>query len=194
MGCDIHSWAEVKKDGKWVRIFDEPFTDYGDSRTSEPFGWRSYGMFAFLADVRNYSHVPVLAEPRGLPDDSEWLNSAWEYAYENNPMSGELIPYEERETNKRNLEDNPNWHTFSWITLRELVDFDYRQKFENRRQSKTIITGNGTVVDGRAEAAPGCGVQISFRDFLGKGFFECVLQLSMLGRPDDVRIVFYFDN
>lgn len=69
MGCDIHSLAQVKKDGSWktikIRIAQEP---------------RSYNTFALLADVRNGVGFagretgeawPVLYPCRGLPDDIE---------------------------------------------------------------------------------------------------------------------------
>ena len=51
MGADIHSFAEVRKDGKWVIVND---VDFGTERwpTNSPFDWRGYGMFGFLADVR----------------------------------------------------------------------------------------------------------------------------------------------
>jgi len=148
-----------------------------------------------LAGVRNYSDVLPISETKGLPLDSEWLNTPHEYAYRTNPMSGEIIPYEEMETNRHFCLGNPNYHSFSWLSLKELLDFDYSQQFENRRYRKTIITaGGGTVVDGGAKAAPGEGEMVSYRNFLGTSFFECLLQLKMLGAPEDVRIVFWFDN
>lgn len=195
MGCDIHSFVEVKKEGKWQKIEDKIFKDYGDRMTSEPFGWRSYSVFGFLADVRNYSHCPVLVEPRGLPLDSEWLNQPSKYAYDKNPMSGEVIPYEERETNKKDIENDWNYHTCSHIYLKELLEFDYTQKFEDRRYSKKEITpGGGMVINGAAISEPGQGTMITFREHLGSGFFEDLMQLKMLGEPEGVRIVFYFDN
>ena len=35
-----------------------------------PFDWRSYGMYGFLAGVRNYSAVQPISEPRGFPEDA----------------------------------------------------------------------------------------------------------------------------
>ena len=195
MGCDIHSFVEVKRDDKWERVFDKIFQDYGDSMTSEPFGNRSYSVFGFLADVRNYSHCPPISEQKGLPEDSEWLNSPHKYAYETNPMSGEVIPYAERETNKKYLQDDWNYHSFSYLTLKELVDFDYSKTFENRRYTKVEVNSSGgRFSDGSAVAKEGEGEIITFRNHLGTGFFQDLAQLRMLGSPEDVRIVFYFDN
>jgi hypothetical protein len=194
MGCDIHSFVEIKKEGKWQRSFDKVFKGWNDELISAPFDWRSYGMFAFLANVRNYSHVPPLSKPKGLPEDSEWLNSPHEYAYEVNPMSGEVIPYTERETNRRHISEY-DYHRHSFLTLKELTDFDYSQTFEDRRTSRTtIIAGGGTVTNGAALADQGKGEITTFRTFLGTGFFQDLAQLQTMGTPQNVRIVFWFDN
>lgn len=57
MGCDIHLFVEVKKEGEWECISD----DWYDGR--------SYSLFGILADVRNYSKFPPISKPRGLPED-----------------------------------------------------------------------------------------------------------------------------
>lgn len=98
MGCDIHSRAERKIGGRW-QVIDG----------LQPFDWRSYGLFGFLANVRNYSAVPPLSEPRGLPDDA--------------PATGEY-----------DLGD----HSHSWLSLEELTAFDYEQTFEDRRVTRQI--------------------------------------------------------
>jgi hypothetical protein len=102
MGCDIHSYAEKRVNGKWELI---PF---------EPFDWRNYGMYGFLADVRNYSDVPPLAKPRGLPDD----------------VSADVKA------------ESDHWdcdgHSHSWLSVGELSAFDYDAAVEDRR----ITVGN----------------------------------------------------
>jgi hypothetical protein len=70
MGCDIHVMAQRKGAFGWEGIEAE-FTE-----GPEPFYWRNYGMFAFLAGVRNYSAIAPISGPRGLPDDAgdyDWL-------------------------------------------------------------------------------------------------------------------------
>lgn len=57
MGCDIHSYVEVRgPDGKWAVV----------SSKFEPFRDRNYGVFAFLTGtVRNYSGIPgIVPAPR----------------------------------------------------------------------------------------------------------------------------------
>jgi hypothetical protein len=61
MGCDIHSYAEKRVNGKWVRVK----TDINI------FEGRQYGKFGFLADVRNYSAVTPIAPLRGIPHDTD---------------------------------------------------------------------------------------------------------------------------
>lgn len=66
MGCDIHSHVESQNEnGSWERVIWEQQEEFD----AGPFDWRSYGLFGFLADVRNYSAVPPLADQRGLPED-----------------------------------------------------------------------------------------------------------------------------
>ena len=67
MGTDIHSIAQVKRDGRWQTV---AVGIDGDRR--------SYNTFAMLADVRNgygfagcrtSTGFPVIHEQRGLPED-----------------------------------------------------------------------------------------------------------------------------
>lgn len=152
MGCDIHTQAERRVDGKWKRL--DGFA---------PFDWRWYGMFGFLANVRNYSEVPPLAEPRGLPPDADYD--------------------EER--------DGDRWlgaHSFSWLSLDELLAFDYDQTFEDRRYAAQ--TGPN-LWNGGATAEPGHGKITTYRKFLGAAFFEDLRKLKEAGAE---RIVFGFDS
>jgi hypothetical protein len=67
MGCDIHLQAhKLHKDGTYTVL------DF------VPFAQRSYGTFGFLADVRNHSCVPPIAEPRDLP---QWVTNRIRYRH-----------------------------------------------------------------------------------------------------------------
>lgn len=196
MGCDIHSIAEKKVDGKWVRIeTDGRTTSWGSffikkEKYLSPFNWRNYSVFAFLADVRNYDHCEPLSEPKGLPEDSEYLNSISPYAYDTNPMNGKPIPENERETIKSGVLDT-DYHSHSWFTLKELIDFDYDKTFWNRRVTKQTSPNSW---NGAALAEEGEGVIISYKENLGKSFFEDIELLKTFGNPENVRIIFWFDN
>lgn len=58
-------------------------------------------------------------------------------------------------------------HSESYLTARELIDFDYDKR---------------TTEDE------------SYRDCLGDFFFIHLEELKSLGNPDDIRVVFWFDN
>src|ERR1044071_9276747 len=98
MGCDIHTYVEQRDfDGTWQRV-EWPDADR-ERFVFGPFDWRDYGMFGFLADVCNYSAVPTITERRGLPDD----------------VSASL----------REMAQNPDFHSGSWLSVCELSGFDY---------------------------------------------------------------------
>ncbi len=175
MGCDIHSYAEVrnKETGKWEQAFN--FTTLSEfdkehlnrEKGDSPFDWRGYGMYGFLADVRNYSYIDPIVEPRGIPDDvSETIMSEYDYWYH-------------------------DAHTPSHIYLRELVEFDYTQKFWNRRIRKQTGPNSWT---GRGLADEGEGEVLPINEFLSEMFFQHIEDLKTLGDLDDVRVVFWFDN
>lgn len=158
MGCGIHIQAHiVNADGTYTVVDSVPFSN------------RSYGMFGFLADVRNYSKVPTIAQPRGLPaylekdeeyDDGE--EKPFGYDYGHKPVG--LNPF--------------GSHTRSYLTVQELNEFDYEQTFEDRRKdSGSLPAGEGRLT--------------SFREFLGEGFFRDLCAMEALGVT---HIVFGFDN
>lgn len=136
MGCDIHTYAEVFVDGQYA------LQDLNDLLLNSrgPFDWRCYAMYGFLADVRNYSAIPPLAQPRGLPHDvSHEVSSQFHCGY----------------------------HTPSWLSVDELRNFDYTQPVENRRCMVQLgpnsASGSGTCAEGKGHMA-------TYRDLLSKEF------------------------
>jgi hypothetical protein len=163
MGCDIHSFAEVKRNGKWERLTEKVFKSWDGSLIDAPFDLRNYSVFGFLADVRNYSDCKPLSQPKGFPQDSEWLN--------------EIHKKDKDLTNLRYYLEDGDYHSHSFFTLKELVDFDYEQTFE----------------DGRAEVSEEPKI-ITYREHLWEKYFDDIDVLKTLGEPEDVRVVFWFDN
>lgn len=161
MGCDIHSAVEVLKDGAWhavkERIFPMGYPYNGQTHTAAPFDVRSYGMFAFLAGVRNYSYVTPLSEPRQWPGDQVSFDA----------------------------DDCDDYHSRSWLSLKELLDFDYSQLMEDRRCMR----------DGNGAAEAGKGVVQAYQSFLGDFFFrDLEIMKGLSDDPAKVRVVFAFDN
>lgn len=174
MGCDIHSRAEVRKDGKWEQVgyvfplddFDRDY--YKREFGNEPFTNRSYGLFAFLAGVRNYSGIEPISEPKGMPEDAS--------------------------LSVRVEAEDDALHSHSWLTLAELLAVDYDKEIWDRRYTKQ--TGPN-FWDGGATAElheTELGTRETLREFLGERYFQTLEVLKGLGLMHDVRVVFWFDN
>ena len=166
MGADIHSCVELKNalSQKWELAAQEifPLDDsarkwYKKDFTSQPFSEQSYALFGFLADVRNYSRCPPIATPRGLPSD---------WGENEHPEDGD-------------------YHSHSWLLLRELLEFDYQQKFLAQREDNYIDSG---------EILQIWGSYITYQEHLGERYFKTLEILSSLGEPNCVRVVFWFDS
>lgn len=125
MGCDIHLHAEVRKsysaNGKqrafWSRAVParedrDPWYNKDDAREHDPhtairsvtswYGGRNYQLFGILAGVRG-DDVPI-AEPRGLPAD---LSDDLVVLRRDDVYTGDVTLGE---------------HSFSWLTLAELME------------------------------------------------------------------------
>jgi len=97
MGCDIHLWVEKRDfDGRW-----QPAEAYSEDGLyqSELYHGRSYKLFSLLAGVRSDGSIEPIAEPRGLPQDMSQI------LYDLAPDYAD--------------------HSHSWLTLRELLDYDW---------------------------------------------------------------------
>lgn len=153
MGCDIHLVAQRRLSSDQVApAFEDVPGDFLDCR--------SYGLFGFLAGVRNYSGINPISAPRGIPDD---------FHDENHEFRAD--------------EDLGCYHDRSWLSLQELLDYDYAQTIEDRR-----VTRNG---NGGHTAEPGGGKNMPLREFLGDWYFA---ELERMREAGVDRIVFCFDN
>lgn len=163
MGCDIHTIVETRQpDLTWQSIaLDPPIFDC-----------RTYGLFGFLANVRNYSHVPCIKEPlHKWPDN---IGTKAKKFQENNPY---------------------DCHSYHSLTLKELQLFDYDQTFEDRRVCRTV----GNFTNGAALADEGDGEMKTIRNFLGEWYFSELERLNHLAatlklEPSDIRVLMSFDN
>ncbi len=101
MGCDIHLITEIRKNGKWERVLEIP----------ETFDKRNYSIFAFLADVRNDWGIKGF-KPKGLPEDISSLTFDKDEDDEEDYYEIDF------------REENSDYHSHSWLTLKELQDVD----------------------------------------------------------------------
>lgn len=151
MGCDIHTFVEKRNEDtkQWELVKDDVFSldnydkeYYKKDKSSVIFGWRNYRMFSILNDVRNSCGIiPMYDTDRGFPDDiSKEVEMEYDSCYD---------------------------HSESYLTSKELIDFDYDKKATENE---------------------------SYRDYLGDLFFTHIEELKSLGNPDEVRVIFWFDN
>jgi hypothetical protein len=128
----------------------------------EVMDWHARTYSAFLAGVRNSSLVPPIAEPRGTPADMS------------EPVATEFA------------EQGPDAVEPSWLSIHELLTFDYEKRFEDRRVKRRMPAG---YLDEAATGEPGEGRVVSYREFLGPGFFD---ELERLSKSGAQRVVFWF--
>lgn len=164
MGCDIHVNGEKRDGDKWVAV-ELPMRDTHGGYKEKPFGSRQYSKFGFMADVRNYSSVAPIDQPRGVPDDASVETKA----------------------------DYEGWisdaHSASWLSVAEMEDYDYDQQTEDRRYTRQEGQNH---FNGGATCEPGNGKAISLREFLdGTDYFESLASIKAAGIE---RVVFWFDN
>lgn len=191
MGTDIHLAAEYFKDGRW-HLADKELTED-----------RNYRAFAVLADVRNgYGFAgfdtgdPVIpiSSPRGLPEDmSEELRSM----IEKNDTDDDILD-EDYNVSGIWLGD----HSFSWVTLQELLEYDLDAPVTVRgyvsAESAQRFREHGEIPHVWAAWTPQPGFeriewQLPLRNSASL-IPTLIEEISDLGEPQNVRLVFGFDN
>lgn len=206
MGTDIHPAVQHRVGGQWVHVPQDvwPLEKPWGDRAYPILKDRNYTLFAVLANVRNgfgfagsYRHEPIqpIAEPRGLPE-------------------GFVHP--------EPYEDDLGDHSFSWVTLAELLAYDWEQPLargcvvpasefvklgpgERPRQWSGGVMGRDIVTvsaedyrAGRFDPDKVVYVQLFWtqplREAVGPFVDTIIPWLQTLGAPDDVRLVFGFDS
>jgi hypothetical protein len=212
MGCDIHLQVQRRNSkGKWKTVEKLParacswcsgtgknkrdescFSCSGTGTDTTPYDDRNYTTFGVLAGVRNYDVTPI-AHARGLPDGMD------------------------------NDSDYYGDHSFTWLTLAELLAHDWGHEIEHgglvnaptyvkwmeagrRDWPEEWCQGtSGTVVSivemqaliAKGEATPGHYTKVTWTKTLADScmsFCQFMESLRTVGEPEDVRIVFGFDN
>lgn len=191
MGCDIHAYVERWKPDvgwEWLNgdLFDNMTTYAGateptaDGEPWEPFPYRHYRLFGFLAGVRDHD-VPQIHALRGLPGDlCAELRAEFGLTH-----SDGCEPTEDGhvKTHCDCADFNPSWyHSHSWATGAELLAFDY-----------------GTEMFCAAEAVGGVtvdeGGKRTVGEYLGSWNLERFREIAALADdPRHVRVVYAFDN
>lgn len=216
MGCDIHIYTEGKLDGKWTHLdeltsVDEyegepPYKNY-----SEIYNSRSYNLFSILADVRNgYGFAGFttgegfspISKPKGLPEDvtesvkeksDSWdcdghshsylsLKELLDYDWEQTTINQGMLTKDEFDR----LMDNDWWKEKT--TGPDKEGFYWLPKAPNHYSS--MISGSVEVVSFKYKT--------TYREAAEYFYKQVMSQLKRLailaGGPENVRIVFWFDN
>lgn len=185
---------------------DDPRVDW-EYPFGRAFGDRNYYLFAVLADVRNYgdAFVPI-AEPRGLPEDVSikikrisdyWggdghshsyftLKELLEYDWEQGAGQRGLVV---ENVYKRMLSTNSK-SPDSWAE--RICGPDVEQI--SNREMEDLINGKMLRESGKHYITE-CRWGETYREAVGADYLEeLCTELLQYGKPEDVRIVFWFDN
>ena len=128
MGCDIHLYTEKKINGFW-NLWHKSHLNKAIHHTYVEdyyrYTGRNYDLFAILANVRNgvgFAGIVTgggfnpICQPRGLPKD---------------------VGYEVQELSEKWDDDG---HSHSWLTLRELLEYDWDSQSTTKRGVVSEIT------------------------------------------------------
>lgn len=203
MGCDIHLYVEVYNETKqaweeYVSLIPNPnyvpiratgnlvdiYRKQEFRRKADEWGsphlkmvekrfyeGRSYSLFSLLADVRNDGTIEPISEPKGLPDD--------------------LSP----EIQKLSDEWGIDGHSHSYFTLGDLLDVDWTGSMGSKCvtddlgwyrkwYSEFIVSDNKNSL-----TLNNC------KALLAGSFMDTIEDLKEIGKPpENIRIVFWFDN
>lgn len=214
MGCDIHLKVEIRNGEGWKssgEVFDRPEWSSGKGKCDDPYFGRNYYLFGLLAGVRDEIEGGPIAKPRGIPKDAS------------------------KKVKDEHSEWNGDAHTASWLTLKELLDFDwdsgsvrkgivdatqykeFKKKgkpsgwcggvgggmtkiVENSQMDSLLAAGYDKLkLEGEAwSLLPHFYTAISWKETHRSAcsdFLTTVIpQLKKLADPENVRIVFWFDN
>lgn len=218
MGCDIHLYVEKKVKGKWVPCDiwgKDKYWEEGEPLLSVDYddyfyNGRNYSLFAILADVRNnYGFVGcdggekfnIIAKPKGLPNNISSNVKRMAESWGSDDHSHSWFTLKE-------LRD------FDWeqeATLRGYISLEaYIKWVRDGKPHLDSCCGNvsgGKVVKVEESAVGNVDFGMvdvdvyvhvewkeSYRSCCPAFLNKTLPRLEELGKPEDVRIVFWFDN
>jgi len=192
MGCDIHTYVETRKTSKhkWRLLNKEHFSKFDYSlkafiknSTSSPFSSRHYALFGVLAGVR-YNDIKSFGKPKGIPDDVSY-------------SVGKFWKAEEGDA-----------HSASHLSVKELIEFNFFEEMEyddsfyeefSIHPHKFGNTFGNRVVCIEKERPKNIYMHKKYKQtlkaFIGELFFVQLDEMCDLHQdPENVRLVFWFDN
>lgn len=173
MGCDVHMYVEYKdKDSEYWHGFGGRINP-----------GRNYGMFAILAKVRG--SYPKSFSPKGIKDltlsyhcqDDYYLDISEDGKGDNETTLERALDWNKRYNSelvcgsdgKPYRVEHPDWHSHSWMNIKELTE---AYKIYKKEEKKEYGTGS---------------VPVEYKALLD-------LMKSLEKGGYDTRVVFWFDN
>ena len=212
-----HDWREPHKQG----VYNDSSTKYDYGTMFENPLWisRNYDLFAILADVRNgYGFAGVktgdgfipISQPRGLPADvtAEVRSESDGWGCDGHSHSwltlAELQAYDWDEQSTQQLE---------WVNPAEYLSFKENGKpnswcggvsggrivhVSNEGMDRLLKSGEASADDIAGDQDKYYYTRVSweesYRDAVGAAWFRTMEKLAELDKPENVRIIFWFDN
>ena len=207
MGCDIHLYIEYKSKKPQYDGRESTWHSFGKSINPG----RNYAMFGLMANVRNcYSDgkLPVLVEPRGMPEDAGYTATDDNRIYISETKSEDYVSME---TAKRwvnsgsskfinNKDGNPtwvtqpDWHSHSWLTtsefesvLNKYLELETGWHKVRVEEHNKMVERENIQPDSWAYAPPSINDEPEYQVVLAS-----LKRFEELGY--DARVVFWFDN
>lgn len=186
MGCDIHIFVEKRINNKWECITEiEEEEDGYLSPKKDIYSERNYSLFGLLAGVRG--DAKPIKEPAGLPEDvseivkkisDRWNGDGHSHSYY---TLEDLLKYDKNTQNPESgyvMKDR--WVKFQASLKTSEPDYELRFPFAGWANPELGWEYHEWQVPA-----------IAISPIL---FYKVIPELRTLGEPENIRIVFWFDN
>ena len=207
MGCDIHLYIEYKSKKPQYDGRESTWHSFGKSINPG----RNYAMFGLMANVRNcYSDgkLPVLVEPRGMPEDAGYTATDDNRIYISETESEDYVSMETAKRwvnsgSSKFINDNdgnptwvtqPDWHSHSWLTtsefesvLNKYLELETGWHKVRVEEHNKMVERENIQPDSWAYAPPSINDEPEYQVVLAS-----LKRFEELGY--DARVVFWFDN
>lgn len=225
MGCDIHFYVEKKIKGKWVSAdeWEKDEDGYEDVKYQSRFySGRNYALFSILAGVRNYSDLPAISQPRGVPEDAsrkykkkvksygsdghshsyftlaELLNYNWAATYkcEGTVSAKDYFKWKRIDSTKYGNGDEPK-ESYGGRDSKLLteVEMDIAIKDVEIKNHDLSIWGMLEAVEKELpQSFLKLKWEVPYYKLCDNLFSKTIPRMASLGKADEVRACFFFDN
>lgn len=210
MGCDIHISVEKKVKGIWTGVSDKfaPKNPYW-TESAKPGSWnykknywrlgRNYDLFSILAGVRG-EWEPMIS-PRGLPEDCSKLTlkkyslDKLDAHTESFYTLKELLSFQDHEFTYDAYLDVDGWIKYKEINKIKEFEGSFRETVEISNEEMIRVAKMAYLLDS-TDYVTKVSLKKKFGDISKIDFWNVFVSAmaKVPGNPEDVRLVFWFDN